>query len=83
VEDGNGGVQKLKGLNKDNQQTINSLIDAALNSMNQLSAAAQEAVQAANAPPTIPPSQFNGRRGTVCLPGGAVSNSTLPADASP
>lgn len=66
VEDGNGNVQKLKGLNKQNQKTVNSLIDAAQSSMNQLSAAAQEASNIANQPPDIPPSQFNGRKGNAC-----------------
>ncbi|THH09450.1 hypothetical protein EW145_g2016 [Phellinidium pouzarii] len=66
VEDGNGNVQKLKGLNKENQQTVNTLIDAAQDSMNQLAAAAQEASSAANAPPDIPPDQFTYRKGTSC-----------------
>ncbi|KAH8119623.1 hypothetical protein DFH11DRAFT_458253 [Phellopilus nigrolimitatus] len=66
VEDGNGNVQKLKGLNKENQQTVNNLIDAAQNSMNQLAAAAQEASSSANAPPDIPPEQFTYRKGTAC-----------------
>lgn len=66
VEDGNGNVQKLKGLNKENQKTVNTLIDAVQTSMNGLAAAAQEASTAANAPPDIPPEQFTGRRGTNC-----------------
>ena len=73
VEDGNGNVQKLKGLNKENQQAINKLIDTAQDSMNKLNSAAQEAVASANAPPNIPPSQFTGRKGTACLPGGVVA----------
>ena len=84
VEDGNGNVQKLKGLNKANQQAVNKLIDAAQNSMNQLSSAAQEAVVSADAPPNIPPEQFNGRKGTTCLPGGNISSKAkLPSDAPP
>ncbi|KAL5484808.1 hypothetical protein ACEPAI_7450 [Sanghuangporus weigelae] len=66
VEDGNGNVQKLKGLNKENQHTVNILIDAAQDSMNQLSAAAQQASTLANSPPDVDPSLFNGRRGTAC-----------------
>ncbi|KAL5528056.1 hypothetical protein ACEPAF_7192 [Sanghuangporus sanghuang] len=66
VEDGNGNVQKLKGLNKENQHTVNNLIDAAQDSMNQLSAAAQQASALANSPPDIDPAHFNGRRGTAC-----------------
>ncbi|KAI5115856.1 hypothetical protein M0805_009704 [Coniferiporia weirii] len=68
VEDGNGNVQKLKGLNSENQNTVNNLIDAAQDSMNQLSAAAQEASSIANAPPDIPPEQFNYIPGTACTP---------------
>lgn len=59
-------MQKLKGLNKGNQETVNTLIDAAQNSMNQLAAAAQSASDAANAPPDIPPEQFTYRKGTAC-----------------
>lgn len=66
VEDGNGNVQKLKGLNKENQNAVNQLIDAAQTSMNQLAAAAQEGSTIANSPPDIPPEQFNGRKGTAC-----------------
>lgn len=66
VEDGNGNVQKLKNLNKANQVTVNSLINAAETSMNQLAAAAQQASTIANSPPDIPPSQFNGIKGTAC-----------------
>jgi len=66
VEDGTGNVQKLKGLNSENQQTVNTLIDSAQNSMNQLAAAASEASTLANQPPDIPPAQFNGIKGTAC-----------------
>jgi len=73
VEDGNGNVQKLKGLNKANQQSVNTLIEAAQNSMNQLAAAAQEASNIANQPPDIPPSQFNGLKGTSCTASSGTS----------
>ena len=69
VEDGNGNVQKLKGLNKENQHTVNGLIDAAQESMNQLASAAQQASIIANSPPDVDPSLFNGRRGTTCTAG--------------
>ena len=68
-------MQKLKGLNKENQQIVNQLIDTAQNSMNQLAAAAQEASTIANAPPDIPPEQFNLQKGTACTPQGAVTGS--------
>lgn len=66
VEDGNGNVQKLKGLNKENQQTINQLIDAAQDSMNKLVAAAQQASAIANSPPDIDPALFTYKKGTTC-----------------
>ncbi|EJD03415.1 uncharacterized protein FOMMEDRAFT_156821 [Fomitiporia mediterranea MF3/22] len=74
VEDGNGNVQKLKGLNKENQQTVNQLIDAAQNSMNQLAAAAQQASASANSPPDIDPSQFTYRKGNSCTADGGSSS---------
>lgn len=82
VEDGNGNVQKLKGLNKENQNAVNQLIDAAQSSMNQLAAAAQEGSTIANSPPDIPPEQFNGRKGTACTAQGGSSDPPSPS-ASP
>lgn len=59
-------MQQLKGLNLDNQQTINGFINTAQGFMNELSAAANQATALANQPPDIPPEQFTGRPGTAC-----------------
>ena len=81
VEDSNGNVQKLKGLNKENQQTVNRLIDAAQDPMDKLAAAASEASAIANQPPVIPPEQFNGQKGTACTASGS-SSSTSSSDST-
>lgn len=66
VKDGTTSIQNLKKLNNNNVQSINPLLDASIGAMDSLSAAATEAITLANAPPDIPPSQFNGKKGTAC-----------------